>query len=89
MIIGNGHLFGQDDVLNQRNYTTSVRCISNSGKLFVMKANDFIKSINKDKKSVVIFNKTVQDRDAITKDILRDAIKANRKYTVSSDMLND
>jgi len=54
-----------------------------------MKAQDFVKSISKDSKSQVLFKNVVQDRDKITKDILRDAIKATRKFTISSAMLND
>ena len=59
------------------------------GKLFEMKAQDFVKSISKDSKSQFLFKNVVQDRDKITKDILRDAIKATRKFTISSAMLND
>ena len=54
-----------------------------------MKAQDFVKSISKDSKSQFLFKNVVQDRDKITKDILRDAIKATRKFTISSAMLND
>lgn len=66
MIASQGHIFGQDDILNDRDHTISVRCISKKGKLFVMKAEDFLKSIKKDSQALVLFDRIVKDRDTMT-----------------------
>ena len=37
-----GYLLGHEDVFNDRNYTTSVRCSSHEGTVFAMKADEFL-----------------------------------------------
>jgi CRP-like cAMP-binding protein len=41
-----GYLLGHEDVINDRRYTTSVRCQSLEGTLFVMKADEFFSKMN-------------------------------------------
>jgi hypothetical protein len=41
---------GQEDVLNDRNYTCSVRCLS-EGSMFCIKAHEFLHKMSKDEKT--------------------------------------
>ena len=43
-----GQIFGEEDVVNERNYTTTVKCITAQGVLYAAKADKFINSISKD-----------------------------------------
>jgi len=89
MIASRGQMLGQDDIINDRNYTTSARCMSGTGTLFIMQSQDFIKFIKRDRRSMRNFGEVSTERDALTQDKLRDAIKASKKYGLPADMLND
>ena len=36
-----GQVFGHEDVLRKRNYTSSVRCVTEEGSLYMIKADEF------------------------------------------------
>ena len=43
-IMGVGQVFGEHDVLGERNHcSTSVTCVSNTGNVFCIKVEDFLK----------------------------------------------
>jgi len=46
-----GQCVGIEDALNNRNYTTSVRCTSSTGQCYMLKANEFFVKIGKDDRS--------------------------------------
>eukprot|EP00356_Strombidium_inclinatum_P004599 CAMPEP_0170489706 /NCGR_PEP_ID=MMETSP0208-20121228/8007_1 /TAXON_ID=197538 /ORGANISM="Strombidium inclinatum, Strain S3" /LENGTH=57 /DNA_ID=CAMNT_0010764741 /DNA_START=2197 /DNA_END=2370 /DNA_ORIENTATION=+ len=45
--VGKGYMLGQEDVINDRNYTTSIRCLSNSSLLYSIEKEDFIDKMQK------------------------------------------
>jgi CRP-like cAMP-binding protein len=40
-IVQKGQIFGHDDVVFDRPYTTSVKCVSNNGMLYMISAHEF------------------------------------------------
>ena len=49
--IGVGQLFGEEDVISQRNYSCSVVCKSKVGEVFAIKADEFIKKFKSNTES--------------------------------------
>ncbi|CDW72825.1 UNKNOWN [Stylonychia lemnae] len=49
--IGVGQLLGEEDVISQRHYTTSVTCKSNFGEVYCIKNTDFIKKLKANSES--------------------------------------
>lgn len=49
-LIGKGQIFGQEDVLSNRNYTTSVQCVSMNAAVYCMKAEEFNYRMAKDER---------------------------------------
>ena len=49
--LSSGYIFGEEDVLNGRLYTTTVRCSSNTAILYQIKAKEFINKLYKDDKT--------------------------------------
>jgi len=41
-------MFGNEDVLNARNYTTTVKCLSNEASLYKIKAEEFTHRMSRD-----------------------------------------
>ena len=50
-IASKGQILCLEDILNGSNYTNSVKCISQNGIILKIAKNDFLKIIQKDKKS--------------------------------------
>jgi len=44
-LLGPGQMFGEDDVIFERRYTSSVFCRSNTGVLFCMKNAEFFRKL--------------------------------------------
>ena len=42
--IGKGQIFGEEDFVNGRNYTTTVKCSSNTAIVFMIKSSEFSKN---------------------------------------------
>ena len=42
-ILGPGHIFGNDDLILGRNYTTTLKCLENDSEAFVMTREDFLR----------------------------------------------
>ena len=49
--ICSGQMFGEEDVVNNRNYTTTVRCISTSAVIYCIKAEEFLLKLSKEDNS--------------------------------------
>ena len=47
-VIGDYQIFGHEDVLFNRNYTTTAKCISSTGIYYTCKAEEFRTIIKKD-----------------------------------------
>lgn len=47
-IVSVGQILGLEDVLNERPFATSVRCLSLTGKILTIRSKDFISNIKKD-----------------------------------------
>ena len=44
-------MFGEEDVLSHRNYTTTVKCVSNSGDVFCIKNDEFFRKLKTNQQS--------------------------------------
>eukprot|EP00347_Sterkiella_histriomuscorum_P023290 403335214 len=44
-ILGPGQMFGEDDVIHERQYTSTIICRSNVGQVFAMKAQEFFRKL--------------------------------------------
>ena len=64
---GKGYLLGHEDVINDRNYTTSVKCISLEGSVFEIKAEEFLSNMSKMEKSFNYLLQLADERDKMTK----------------------
>jgi CRP-like cAMP-binding protein len=42
-----GHIFGEEDIINERNYTTTVKCISSTGVIYVLSNEHFYENFQK------------------------------------------
>jgi hypothetical protein len=58
-----GQCIGIEDALNNRNYTTSVRCTSSSGQCYMLKASEFFVRIGKDDRSWKMVTKQLNGND--------------------------
>lgn len=63
-VIGNYQIFGHEDVLYDRNYTTTAKCISNTGVYYTCKAEEFRNLINKDDRSWKILTNVCQAKNS-------------------------
>ena len=43
-------MLGQEDVINERNYTTTVKCLSSEGSLYSIKTQEFIHKFGKEER---------------------------------------
>jgi CRP-like cAMP-binding protein len=50
-LIGAGQTFGEEDVMAQRDYSCSVRCISKVAEVFCMKHDEFLRKFKGNKDS--------------------------------------
>lgn len=55
-VLGTGNLLGHEDVMDNRNYTTTVICKSNNAALYVCKADAFHSILAKDDKAAQILS---------------------------------
>lgn len=62
-----GYLLGHEDVFNDRNYTTSVRCHSHEGTVLAMKADEFLEKMGLNQKTWNNLIEMANERDELTK----------------------
>ena len=58
-IIGPGQVFGEEDVLNNRKYSTTVKCLSHEATCFQIKAEEFNYRMSKDKETWAYLKKKI------------------------------
>ena len=66
-------MFGEEDALNMRPFTTSVRCISSKGTIKSIKIDEFVQLLSKDQKTWKLITHRVQQKD-------RDTMKKISEY---------
>ena len=65
-IICAGQIFGNEDVLNDRNYTTTVKCLSNEAMVYCIKAEEFKNRMSRDDKTWRILKSLTISKDDTT-----------------------
>ena len=68
-------MFGEEDVINGRRYTTTVRCSSSTAVLYQIKAKEFIQKLYRDEKTFKQINQRIIDKDKQTFEKLKSAAK--------------
>lgn len=61
--IGPGQIIGFNDVIDQRRYSSFVKCISSSGTVYVIKSEEFNVKMRKDSRTWNFLLKEARDRD--------------------------
>jgi hypothetical protein len=59
-------MFGEEDFINQRNYTTSVRCSTHNAIVLMINSEEFLKQFKKDSISWDIILKNIRIKDEHT-----------------------
>lgn len=78
-ILCEGQMFGNEDVLRGRNYTTTVRCLSTKGaQLYCIKAEEYNFRMSRDDKTWKMQNSLIQEHDAKTVSKIRNDISTER-----------
>lgn len=67
-------MFGDEDIINNRNYTTTVRCLSTNASLYCIKADEFINKFGKDEKTWKMVVDRACKRDANTKSKIKNCV---------------
>lgn len=83
-----GQILGWEDVVNQRPYVTSARCISQQGKLLAIKIEDFFNHIQKNPAVLDAFDELSQKKNESVLNQLRHAKITKSKLTVSPDNIH-
>jgi CRP-like cAMP-binding protein len=73
-----GQIFGIEDVVRSRNYTITVKCLTNNAQLYCITATEFLKNINRDEKTATLFRELVYHRDLSTFTKIKGAIEIKR-----------
>lgn len=75
-------MIGWEDIVKGRNYTTTVKCYSKTGRVLKLRAKDFINEVKKDRETVKMILNISGERDSLTikqirqaKSILNDNIR--------------
>ena len=66
-LVCQGNLIGTEDVINQRNYSTTIKCTTTSGSLYTLKTEDFHFWIGKNEKTMKMIKELSNEKDQITK----------------------
>jgi CRP-like cAMP-binding protein len=68
--LGPGQMFGEEDVINCRLYTTTVKCLTNTV-IFEIKADEFISKFGREEKAWQFILSRVKAKDKETIDIIK------------------
>ena len=72
-------MFGNEDVLRGRNYTTTVRCLSTkAAQLYCIKAEEFNFRMSRDDKTWKMQHSMIQEKDDSTVSKIRNDISTER-----------
>ena len=72
-------MFGEEDVLVERPYTTSVTCMSNTGSCYAMKSSEFFRKLKGNEeswKAIKRYSKT-KEKDLLARIKKIDEVKSN------------
>ena len=69
-----GQMFGDEDIANNRCYTTSVKCISTHASLYCIKAEEFLNLFGKDQRTWKMVVDRVMQKDDSTKHKIRQSV---------------
>ena len=69
-----GQMFGDEDIANNRSYTTTVKCISTYASLYCIKAEEFLMKFGKDEKTWKMVVERVMQKDDSTKHKIRQSV---------------
>ena len=75
LMASKGYMLGHEDVINDRNYTTSVKCQSFEGTVFAIKADEFLAKMNANQLTWDLLLSMTDERDKMTKGKLKKAQK--------------
>jgi hypothetical protein len=67
-------MFGDEDIINNRHYTTTVRCLSTNANLYCIKAEEFINKFGKDDKTWKMVVDRAYRRDVATKTKIKNCV---------------
>ena len=72
-LASSGQFLGAEDVLNQRNFTTTARCTSAIATVYTLKTDDFFFWVGKNERTMRMMNEMFFQRDSDTKQKIRKA----------------
>ena len=81
-------MFGQEDVLGDRNYTTTVKCITNTGSLYWIKNSEFLNKMQKDDRTWKLIESVNFQNDVRTKSSMQHAMSNFVKELNDNTRLN-
>ena len=81
-------MFGQEDVLGDRNYTTSVKCITNTGSLYWIKNSEFLNKLQKDDRTWKLIERVNYQNDVRTKSTMQHAMSKLEKELTNETRLH-
>lgn len=58
-----GNLIGAEDVINNRNYSTTIKCTTTKGSLYTLKTEDFHFWISKNERTMKIMREMSLEKD--------------------------
>lgn len=71
-MLSRGQMVGQEDAINQRNYTISVKCLTNDASIYMIEASKFIEKISRDEQSWKMILRQSLNKDICTKKQIKD-----------------
>lgn len=71
-MLSHGQVTGQEDAINQRNYTTSVKCLTNDASVYSIDASKFVEKLSRDEKTWKMVVKQSLNKDVNTKKAVKD-----------------
>jgi hypothetical protein len=66
-----GQILGDEDVINNRKYTTSCKCLTTKAILYCIKADEFLMKFGRDDKTWQMIIRRVYSKDLNTKDKIK------------------
>lgn len=84
--LNKGQIFGHDDVFNGRFCTSTVKCISNGGSLFMIKSEEFSNQISKDERAWAIIKRQSEGTDQNTLRMIRQFANRVRRGEIPEEI---
>jgi len=60
-------MFGEEDTINERNYTTTMRCLTANAIVYCIRAEEFFQRLGRDEKTWKLITQRIRDKDVQTK----------------------